>query len=90
MAQEAMHNISKHSEATNAKMELTFDHIFIYVTISDNGKGFSIQNIENRGNGILNMKQRAELLNGSCDYKSEIQKGTEIKIKIPIDYETKN
>jgi len=88
MAQEAMHNISKHSEATNAKMELTFDHRFIYLTISDNGKGFCIQNIENRGNGILNMKQRAELLNGSCDYKSEIQKGTEIKIKIPIKNET--
>ena len=89
IAQEAIHNISKHAEATEAKMELTFDQKSIYLNISDNGKGFSIDNIENRGNGILNIKQRVELLNGSCEFHSELHKGTEIRIKIPLENETK-
>jgi signal transduction histidine kinase len=90
IAQEAIHNIAKHAEATEAKIELLYDCSFLYLNISDNGKGFTINHLENKGNGIVNIKQRVELLNGSCEFSSLSGEGASIKIKIPIQHELKN
>lgn len=84
ISQEAINNIAKHSTASNATLKLSFNSDGIYLTIADNGKGFDLNNNNPSGNGILNMKQRVELLNGECTIHSTPQKGTLITIKIPV------
>ncbi|NLT95240.1 MAG: histidine kinase [Clostridia bacterium] len=86
--QEALQNVQKHSGATEVVINLLITQWQLSLTIGDNGKGFQLKDIfanSNReGYGILGMKERVELLEGQFDIHSEIGKGTEIKIVIPI------
>jgi len=54
------------------------------------GKGFDVEQVfkdinKGRALGLLGIKERVELLNGRIEIKSEIQKGTEIRINIPLE-----
>ncbi len=85
--QEAMNNIVKHAEATKVKLILKQQQNYLIFEISDNGKGF---NIEERlhyknTNGIYNMRERISLLNGNFNIQSEAKKGTKIIAEIPIN-----
>jgi signal transduction histidine kinase len=84
ISQEALNNIIKHSNAKNAQIELKCDERNIYLMISDNGNGFNyIDDRKMCGNGISNMKERVNLLNGKIDIESKKGKGTIIKVIIP-------
>lgn len=86
ISQEALNNIVKHSKAKFVLIELESDVDFVHFSITDNGEGFNYA--ENRklcGNGISNMKERVHLLNGSIEIVSLEQKGTTIKVKIPLN-----
>jgi signal transduction histidine kinase len=87
ITQEAINNIAKHAQAKQATVELSFEQNLIRLRIADNGKGFVMNPLENKGNGIINIKQRVELLNGTCEFESKINKGTTIDIQIPSSYE---
>lgn len=82
--QEAVNNIVKHSGATRISVDLTARGNKIYLCIEDDGIGF-IDTNNASGNGILNMKERASLLNGSLTVESSRRKGTMIKATIPCD-----
>ncbi len=84
--QEAMNNIVKHAEASRVDISLSLIDNTIHLFIADNGKGF---NLEERihslnTNGIYNMRERVNLLNGSFEINSIIKNGTTIKAVIPL------
>ena len=61
----------------------------ITMTVSDNGKGFELpQRIEDLASvgrlGIMGMYERARLLRGTLDIKSELGKGTQVVVKLPL------
>jgi signal transduction histidine kinase len=57
---------------------------FVELAISDDGKGFDDKNISDlRGNGLRNISERVNLLNGKCSISSPEGKGTIITISIP-------
>lgn len=78
---EALNNIGRHAKATEVFIECTILNDVLHLQIKDNGIG--MDNAEKDGIGILNMTQRAELLNGSCHIKSTTN-GTEILLVFPI------
>ncbi len=90
---ESINNIVKHSGATNAEIEVGLSSAFLTLKISDNGKGFaaektfenSLSAIETGGNGILSMQKRAAEMNGEFLISSEVGKGTEIVLKMPLE-----
>ncbi|MFA6925021.1 MAG: PAS domain-containing sensor histidine kinase [Bacteroidales bacterium] len=85
ISQEAMSNIVKYSQATSASVYLLESNEFIQLIIEDNGKGFKFdENFKSRGNGIFNMRERINLLNGKFNLTSSINKGTILTIKIPL------
>ena len=51
--------------------------------LSDNGKGFDIDNIK-RGNGLNNLEKRAKEIGGQIDIKSETGKGTCINLMMVL------
>jgi two-component system sensor histidine kinase DegS len=60
----------------------------IVLIIEDDGVGFnsgdsSFQPSEDGGFGLLNIKERVELLKGAVKINSEINKGTQIYVSIP-------
>lgn len=80
--QEALQNIRKHSEATEAIIEFVNDRGFLHINIKDNGKGFELEKKE-RGIGLTNMKSRTKEIGGYYDIVSS-GSGTLITIKILI------
>jgi two-component system NarL family sensor kinase len=79
--QEAIQNIIKHAQATAVSIFLHYTTLQLEIIVADNGKGFN----ENspKGQGLTNMKARAELLGGSFQIL-HAEPGTIFKIIIPI------
>lgn len=87
--QEALNNIVKHSGATECIVDVKQVEDILEIKISDNGKGFNIENIHgviktNEGFGISNIYERVRLLQGKIKINSSINEGTDIFIQIPI------
>jgi len=81
MIQECIHNVIKHAGAKNMILEIS-DHRNGYLfSLKDNGEGFNIDENKN-GNGMQNLKRRAELIDADFDIESVVNEGTEIKIFI--------
>ncbi len=71
IAQEAIHNITKHAKASQLCIKLNYERDDFSMSISDNGIGFGKDKIyELNGIGFQNMLHRAMLLNGSLDIDS--------------------
>ncbi|HLF62863.1 MAG TPA: ATP-binding protein, partial [Saprospiraceae bacterium] len=80
---EALNNIAKYSEASQAEVIISIDGAHIVITITDNGKGFD-PNVVSRGNGLSNMSQRTHLLGGNFHIRSSAGGGTCIQSRIPL------
>ena len=78
---EALNNIEKHSKATEVIIRHSIESGVLEFVIEDNGIGF--QDKSGLGVGIINMKQRAEIVNGEC-FIDSLDTGTKITVKIPI------
>jgi len=77
---EAIHNSIKHSQATEFFIKFIIDKN-LEIVLLDNGIGFSEARLN--GNGLKNMKDRMESLNGKFDIQSS-ENGTEIKLSLPL------
>lgn len=89
LIEEAANNARKYAEATMIRASVTLQEDSIVVKIMDNGSGFDVEAVEGgydeRGSfGLVNMRERAELLDGMLDMKSVPGKGTQIMAFIPI------
>ncbi|WMJ72274.1 histidine kinase [Cytophagaceae bacterium ABcell3] len=88
IAQEALNNSIKYAEAKNAELEVVNGSDFVMMIIKDDGKGFDMKEYADNkakiSNGIKNMKERARLMNGSFYIQSEINKGTVVKVEVPL------
>ncbi|HSB32243.1 MAG TPA: cache domain-containing protein [Candidatus Sulfobium mesophilum] len=89
--QEAIINVSKHAQASNVAVSLLFDGQGVKVHIKDNGIGFDVQTVFEEadsgtvsGFGLIGLKERAALLEGTVDIRSIPGEGTEITIIIPL------
>jgi signal transduction histidine kinase len=83
--QESLTNIKKHAKASKVEIELAFSEKLVKLRIDDNGVGFDPESsIENRF-GLISMRERAKLLGGLVDVRSEKEKGTQIEVTMPID-----
>jgi signal transduction histidine kinase len=88
--QEILTNIGKHAQAGNVTIRVGVESGELVSVVEDDGKGFDHKLVEakvpaERGMGLTTMKERARLLGGSLELKSEIGHGTRIALRIPID-----
>ncbi len=86
IVQEAINNILKHADAREIHLNLEEIERHLYFTLQDNGCGFDTnQQPFHGGNGLVNMKERVNLLNGYFELTSTPEKGTRIDIEIPVE-----
>lgn len=86
IVQEALNNISKHSQAKKAEIMLEKRKNKIVLIIADNGKGFNPK-AAHTGNtkiGLLGMQERAALLGGDLEIESISGKGTTVYVRVPV------
>lgn len=84
IVQELMNNIIKHSEATEAIVQLHQDDGKLTITVEDNGKGFSNEHASD-GIGLSNIKSRLSLLKGSFAIDSTASNGTSVFIELQLE-----
>jgi signal transduction histidine kinase len=80
---EALHNCVKHACATHISIKLSQRGQLFVMEISDNGKGFDLSQIK-EGNGIRNLNNRAEGVNGKIEWKVLPNEGTTILFSCDI------
>ena len=88
ITQEAINNIVKHSQATQAQISLQQETKGISLVIQDNGIGFrsdkySQQALSDGKWGLLGMKERAESIQAIFEVNSWEHKGTTISVFVP-------
>ncbi len=90
IAEEAVNNARKHAQAEKIWVKVQrLQNDLAFLEIEDNGKGFLVENVmdnyDDRGSlGMLNMKERAELVQGVFHIKSRPGEGTQIQVVLPL------
>ena len=87
IVQESASNAARHADARALKVSVEFDKDTLRLEISDNGRGFDPDKLdEHTGEhlGVVGMRERARLLGGSLDLQSSISGGTIVKASIPV------
>lgn len=79
--QEAVNNAIKYSEASKVDVKITKADGNLSFEIKDDGKGFNTED-DVFGNGLNNMKKRAEDIQANIGIFSEVNKGTSIILKV--------
>jgi signal transduction histidine kinase len=84
--QEALTNIAKYADTSNAKVFVEWDTDYLRIMIDDFGKGFAVEEtmMESRSSGLAAMRERMHLVGGKCSISSKIGKGTSIEISLPL------
>lgn len=80
---EAINNGVKHAQATQLRITIRIENGIFAVSVADNGRGFDIDTISGRGNGLRNMRYRITSVGGNCDISSSLA-GTEVRMSISI------
>ena len=86
--QEALNNAAKHSGSNRARVSMEFSANRLKVAVSDFGRGIT-QKRKNEwsGLGLIAMRERAELLNGTLDVSSSVSYGTTVTVAMPLKQE---
>jgi PAS domain S-box-containing protein len=82
--QEQLNNIVRHAEAKNVMVEMFQEDNKVYLFIADDGNGFDLQTVK-KGQGLTNIKSRAELQEGSVEILTTPGQGCKLVIQIPIN-----
>ncbi len=80
---EAINNAAKYSKACNIIVHITSQSKNLLLTVKDDGIGFDAAKADS-GNGLGNMRKRAESMRGTLKFESEAGRGTTVTLKIPI------
>jgi PAS domain S-box-containing protein len=89
IAQEALNNIRRHTDASMALVTVEFSDDETMLSISDNGKGFEpperMSDMAGSGKlGLAGMQERAQLLGGRINISSQPGKGTTVTVHVPV------
>jgi two-component system sensor histidine kinase DevS len=79
---EALSNVARHAHATSVDVEVTIEQGDLVLRVCDDGAG--IGDPPGAGNGLANMRERAEGLGGRCEVSSPRTGGTIVEWRVPI------
>jgi two-component system sensor histidine kinase DegS len=87
IAQEALNNIKRHSNATEAVIFLEFYDEYLKMTIQDNGKGFATPKkisslAANDKLGLIGIHERSDFIGGKFRINSSPGKGTTLSVEV--------
>ena len=85
IAQEALGNAAKYSEAKKVEVRLTRSNGRVCLSVSDDGVGCDPNQIgKARGLGVINMRERVYQLHGTFEFDSAPGRGARVKVEIPF------
>jgi PAS domain S-box-containing protein len=84
IGQEALHNIVKHANASNATIRIVREGNRVRLSVTDDGTGFAPDEVPRGHLGLIGMRQRVELVGGDLRVESRPGRGTTIEASVPI------
>ena len=83
VAQEALGNAVRHSDARHVSVELTGTPSSLELVITDDGKGFDVDSVPNGGLGLVSMRERVESVGGLLEIHASRASGTSLRVTVP-------
>ena len=84
ITQEALNNIRKHSGVVKAEIYMTVTTTDVLLVVKGEGCGFHMKDLKSLPSiGLQSMKDRANSIGGTVDWVTEVNKGTEILVRLP-------
>ena len=80
---EAAHNITRHAKATEVRIRVEWKPKRFRLSVEDNGCGFDADAVT-AGDGLANLRHRADVLGGTIQITSEPGKGTRITLEAAL------
>ncbi len=91
IAQEALTNVARHSDASRAEVMLELHGDEIVLTVEDDGKGADIKGLEEaEGFGISGIRERASLIGGTVELNSDVGTGMKLVFRMELDTQERN
>ncbi len=83
--QETLTNVARHANATRVQATLNLEGDELVLTVSDNGRGLDLSQVRGkRSLGLLGMRERAEMIQGTLSLEGEPGKGTTVAVRVPL------
>ena len=83
--QEALQNAVKYSGTDHFEVDLCGTSSYLRLTVRDSGRGFNVEEaMMSQGLGLVSMRERVSLVNGTIAIKSKPSAGTEITVQVPL------
>ena len=84
ICREAINNIEKHSRCSKVALEIAWGEQALEVTVADNGRGFDLEQVDQRGHyGLTIMKERAAIVGGTLEVFSTPGESSTIALSLP-------
>ncbi|WP_341904096.1 PAS domain-containing sensor histidine kinase [Polaromonas sp. YR568] len=85
IVQESLVNVAKHSGASQVEVRIARTATAVVLEVNDNGAGFSPDAPRKAGSlGLMGLRERARLLQGTVDIDTAPGRGTQIRVSIPV------
>ncbi len=85
IAQEALTNVARHSEASEVKVAIHYDGDGLVLTVRDNGRGFDPERaMSGKSYGILGIRERAHTLGGDARIERAAPSGTLVEVTVLV------
>ncbi|WP_410221705.1 ATP-binding protein [Pedobacter sp.] len=81
--QELVYNAVKHANASKIIVQCSQSDQYFFITVEDNGKGFSTKGVPNSSRGLKNIQNRVDLLNGKMEIDTSGE-GSNINIELYV------
>jgi two-component system sensor histidine kinase DegS len=83
--QEVLENIRRHAQASRVEVSIYEEDGSLIFCVTDDGIGLQPDRVGNRGRslGLVSMRDRAELLQGTLRVRSDVERGTQVILSIP-------
>ena len=75
IVQELLNNIVKHSKASEAIVQITYQASLLSITIEDNGIGLAKGDQQKEGIGLQSLQSRVKAMNGKIEFDSTTGQG---------------
>ena len=85
IGQEALHNVVKHANASNATMRIVREGDRVRLSVTDDGGGFDPNAVPRGHLGLIGMRQRVDLVGGELRVEGQPGRGTLIEATVPAD-----
>lgn len=83
IVQESLNNVRRHAKVNEATVRLTQDGAMLLIEVEDHGCGFSPAATGTEHFGLDGIRERARLLGGRADIRSEPGTGTVVSVTLP-------